>query len=230
MVSTLMNAQVLGDSPIEEDKISDWLVDDDSSYFGTYYFGISEMESECVLYKNDTILLFTVKQNGSPYYGPDGSFGGWNSIIDTYTNVRVIDNLFYTSETNGEFVLYDDGSIMKRCLKLNEPPIDAYNGKYELGIYYETDSNSLVVGKYPLTSIEIISPAKLETMTLEQLQIMRNEIFARHGYIFVQGGPMDLYFRKKPWYRPKLENVNHLLNYIEKYNIKNIIKIENEGE
>ncbi|MBI1183122.1 YARHG domain-containing protein [bacterium] len=227
LIMNSLHAQIMSDFPIEEDRISEWIVDDVSTYLGTYYFGLSEMESTCILKMADNTLLFTVKQNGSEFYGPDGSFAGWKTVIDTYTNVRIVNNMFYSDETNGKFVLYDDGEIMNRCLNLNIPPCDVYDGEYELGVYHETNTNSSVVGEYPLTSIEIISPSKLATMTLDQLKIMRNEIFARHGYIFIQGGEMDSYFRKKAWYKAKLESVDHLLSDVEKYNIQNILKIEN---
>ena len=57
-------------------------------------------------------------------------------------------------------------------------------------------------------------------------KIIRNEIFARHGYIFKSGGEMDKYFRSKKWYIPKFNNINHLLSDIEKHNIQLIKQLE----
>ena len=60
------------------------------------------------------------------------------------------------------------------------------------------------------------------------LKVIRNEIFARHGYVFIKGGEMDKYFRSKEWYTPKFNNINHLLSDIEKHNIKLIKELESE--
>ena len=57
-------------------------------------------------------------------------------------------------------------------------------------------------------------------------KIIRNEIFARHGYIFILGGEMDKYFRSKEWYIPEFNNVNHFLSDIEKHNIQLIKQLE----
>jgi len=57
-------------------------------------------------------------------------------------------------------------------------------------------------------------------------KLIRNEIFARHGYVFVKGGEMDKYFRSKEWYTPKFNNIYHLLSDIEKHNIKLIKELE----
>ena len=51
---------------------------------------------------------------------------------------------------------------------------------------------------------------------------MRNEIFARHGYIF-KTSDMINHFREESWYRPLYVNVTSMLSSIEKANV-NFIK------
>ena len=53
----------------------------------------------------------------------------------------------------------------------------------------------------PESSIRSLTAADLQNLTTKELVIARNEIFARHGYIF---SDQDLrsYFYTKPWYRP----------------------------
>ncbi|MCR4886717.1 MAG: YARHG domain-containing protein [Clostridiales bacterium] len=36
----------------------------------------------------------------------------------------------------------------------------------------------------------------------ESLGYIFNEIFARHGYVFIAGGKYDMWFRSQPWYTP----------------------------
>lgn len=222
----LVVAQILSDQQIDESKISPWIADDKSAYAGTYSFGFSESESKAVLSVNSKEVTFIVNRTGEELYGPDGSFGGWKLEIDTYTNVLITGNKFYSDQSNGEFKLYDNGKILKRCLKLLSPPNDFYNGQYELGEKYQKPSEKASLGKYPIASTEFLSSIWLEKLPSKELKIMRNEIFARHGYIFKAGGAMDEYFRVTTWYEPTFENVDHLLSVIEKRNIKHILEIE----
>jgi hypothetical protein len=55
---------------------------------------------------------------------------------------------------------------------------------------------------------------------------MRNEIYARHGYIF-KTFFMSEYFNSWNWYKPTLDNVNNKLTELEKDNIKLIKAVEN---
>lgn len=76
--------------------------------------------------------------------------------------------------------------------------------------------------------------AELEALTLEELRLARNEIYARHDVIF---GPDDLkaHFGSKSWYTPKItfDQFNELppeqgLNQIERDNVSLIVQLEDE--
>lgn len=60
---------------------------------------------------------------------------------------------------------------------------------------------------------------------LYTLSVMRNQIFARHGYIFKNEKWKD-YFSKKKWYKPVSNDVNQSLSDIEKINIEHILLLE----
>lgn len=62
----------------------------------------------------------------------------------------------------------------------------------------------------------------LAGMSKKELRLMRNWIFARHGYIF-STTEMRNYFEQQPWYQGRYNNVTSMLTDIEKYNI-NFIK------
>ncbi len=70
-------------------------------------------------------------------------------------------------------------------------------------------------------------------LTIEDLDIMRNEIFAEYGYKF-KSEKWQNYFKKKQWYFPQHDNVDKFLSDIEKENIQTILKMkkqmEKEGE
>ncbi len=62
-------------------------------------------------------------------------------------------------------------------------------------------------------------------MSKGALRIVRNEIFARYGYIFKSQDLKD-YFLKQEWYKPIFRNVNRYITDIEKQNIDSIKKYE----
>jgi hypothetical protein len=56
-------------------------------------------------------------------------------------------------------------------------------------------------GRFPDGSERILGQADIKNFTSYELKIMRNEIFARHGYIF-KTDDMRRYFSQQSWYRP----------------------------
>jgi len=81
-------------------------------------------------------------------------------------------------------------------------------------------------GLYPEGSNRYLSSSDLSGKSKYDLKIMRNEIFARHGFIF-QTNEMQDYFSKQSWYNPRYSDVNNMLTSIEKDNIALIKKFEN---
>lgn len=81
-------------------------------------------------------------------------------------------------------------------------------------------------GRFPFASQRLLTSDELHKNKYSKfdLSIMRNEIFARHGYKFEAGGEMDQYFRMQNWYQPKLDDVSSLLSEVEKQNIDLILK------
>ena len=85
---------------------------------------------------------------------------------------------------------------------------------------------SSLPGEYPFASERLLSASELTKYTKPQLRIMRNEIYARRGYIFISGGEMDKHFRAQSWYKPKYKDVNKMFTDIEKKNIQTISTAE----
>jgi len=88
-------------------------------------------------------------------------------------------------------------------------------------------------GQWPWTSQRPIRPAELEPLSLGELEIMRNEIYARHGWIF-RRADLRNHFESQPWYRPRSGNafytnrqVEAELSPIERRNLQIIINREN---
>jgi hypothetical protein len=86
----------------------------------------------------------------------------------------------------------------------------------------KTKSGKTDCGYYPYLSTRKISADELDGTPFEDLRLMRNEIFMRHGLIF-KSEDLKKYFSQFPCYNPKYDDVTSMLTEIEKYNI-NIIK------
>jgi hypothetical protein len=82
-----------------------------------------------------------------------------------------------------------------------------------------------VPGRYPQATIRLLTVSELQALSMQELRIMRNEIYARHGYIFKKKELMS-HFSDQPWYKPCNTNVDHLLTDIEKKNIELIKQFE----
>lgn len=76
--------------------------------------------------------------------------------------------------------------------------------------YNSTDEYYHITGSRKLTYDDI------KGLSNRELRIMRNEIYARHGYIF-QDAMLRDHFLQKPWYTPQTKNV--ALSSIEQYNV-----------
>ncbi len=87
-------------------------------------------------------------------------------------------------------------------------------------------------GRWPWTSQRLVQPQELMSLSLRELEVMRNEIYARHGWIF-RRPDLRSYFESQPWYRPRSDNayysnqqVEAELNPIERKNIQIITSRE----
>ncbi len=85
-------------------------------------------------------------------------------------------------------------------------------------------SSSNAQGRWSFTSTRRITEQDLRGLSDWDLTIMRNEIYARHGYIF-QTKQMKEYFNSQSWYYPRYSSVN--LSNLE---YQNVATIKNEED
>ena len=84
------------------------------------------------------------------------------------------------------------------------------------------------LGQYPQASTRTLKTADVENLRPEDLRIMRNEIYARHGYTFRIKEVRD-HFDTQDWYMPISFNVSTQLTPVEQRNEALIKKYENYG-
>jgi hypothetical protein len=96
----------------------------------------------------------------------------------------------------------------------------------------ETDTDKVdSTGLYilPKSGSEKLLNSDLSILTKEDLTLARNEIYARHGFVF-KGENFKSYFSKKSWYKPNpnFKESDGELDNIELYNIQLISNYENK--
>jgi len=86
-------------------------------------------------------------------------------------------------------------------------------------------TGALGVGRFPQTSLHLLGDGDFAGLTCPDLRLMRNEIYARHGHIFVSPDMRD-HFAAQPWYTPQVADATGLLTAVEKENIALVTKQE----
>lgn len=80
-------------------------------------------------------------------------------------------------------------------------------------------------GSYPETSTKTLAVSDVNNMLKQELRIMRNEIYARHGYSFKKKD-MREYFDAQEWYMPMHTDIRTNLTEVEKKNVTLIRRYE----
>jgi len=187
---------------------------DISPYLGEYHFGDSESETSLYLIDwNDQLFAYE--------WGHEWDFenGGWGHWLQVYDSIKIengqlfVDNFVHNIKIfkKDEICCWfkdeeEEGRIYKNGCKIDEIKKDQ-------------------PGKYPFTSYLPLSLNLLEKYSLKELRLMRNEIYARNGYQFKEGGEMESYFQKQDWYVPK-EKDRFYLFIPDGYNVNQIQIVE----
>ena len=180
--------------------------------------------------KNKTQFVIPDSQNNKTVY-TENSNPAISSVSKKINPLVLISILFLILLIGGIAVYYINSNETDEILesdskvkKLSEPKVQQEEKPNNSG----NEQSSGIPGKYPEASSGYLSNADLQYLTKTELQIMRNEIFARHGYIFKTNPQMINYFNSQTWYTPRYSDVNNLLTEVEKNNLKLIKIYENK--
>jgi hypothetical protein len=202
------------DSELQNKDYNHWIPSSMDEYQAVYNFGESDGGWNLILYNTQN------KWYGQISSGEWTSEGKWLTTFTNLKNVSISDNHFISDTYSGDFVTYNDeygDNELKYGLKLKDS--DEYGYKsYPLDKYY--------FGRYPDSSFKVLDENYLNGFSKDDLKIMRNEIYARYGYIFTPGGEMEAYFAKQEWYSGIYKDVTNFLTEVEMKNIALIQKAE----
>lgn len=221
-ITTQLKAQYYGDEQVSIDQLSVWNVEAPTEYTGTYHFGFSEGECELRVFVDDTLHIAQ-----KTCYDWRDSIGFINTYYN-FSNVQIKGNKFFSDETNGEFVILSQGISTHAGLLVYKPWTDQFYEGGEFGSILPDEDGVYLPGDYPEASLRVLDEEELRKLSSEKLKIIRNEIFARYGYVFKKGGDMYEHFSTKDWYQPLYTFVGQWFTAIERMNIETIQKIERE--
>lgn len=164
----------------------------------------------------ETTALSQVK--GSYVNGKRDGF--WEARYDdaSYKGYYKNDEKDGVRDENGEKIRYKNGKVVSESNN-KEQPKETF-----------TNSSHPVIGEalFENLSKHRLSGSDLSSFAKSELRILRNSIFAKHGYIF-KSEDLKMYFSQFEWYKPEFNNVNHKLNSVEKENVKILKQAEDNG-
>lgn len=167
------------------------------------------------------------------------SISGYNTVYWQSKGASGLSSDFsgtYNSET-GEIIMYEaqgkgsgkfTGTVYNNGAKMDghwERYSDGGTFNWNLSKSTERNTNNDTPGRFPEASTRYLTDSDVSNLSSWDLKIMRNEIFARHGYIF-KTDDMWRHFNAQSWYTGSYDNVDRFLTDIEKANIKLIQKYE----
>lgn len=117
--------------------------------------------------------------------------------------------------------------IVKGMWKPNKPTATLKDKTYSL--QRKSFSYLQDVGQYPQASKRLLKEEDVENLMKPELEMMRNEIFARHGFCFKKKTLREE-FENKDWYVPNTIDIKNDLTDIEKKNITLIKRYEKYAE
>ncbi|SEJ01551.1 YARHG domain-containing protein [Myroides marinus] len=127
----------------------------------------------------------------------------------------------YIEEVDG----YEEESTMVDWINDREKII-----KYDGGEYVTSVNRAASEEIYRINaSTKKLSEKELKNLHKLDLEIIRNTIYARHGYTFANRGARQ-FFNYVDWYIPLYNNVENELTDVEKSNIKLIKRLEKYAE
>lgn len=152
----------------------------------------------------------------------------FKKLLIVVSAVLVVVALFFVFKCNGEKEEYLEGMV-ENTGQIGENSVffDA-NQEYESdSIYVEQPVNTQSQPTYSYDTVckRLLGDEELIGYSKEELRIMRNWIFARHGYAF-KSRDLQIYFSQFDWYQPQYADVSYMLTDIEKKNIELIKRYE----
>jgi len=185
---------------------------------GTYIFQVSEPGDN----KYDGQFNFSIKKNDTLLSGI------WKSFNKIQIQERKYDLTKKIFKYHPEQMLehsreYGNWEIFKKRKSIDPGDYDEYGDFYK-------EFSSATQKIYQLNaSTTLLTKQDVENLKKGDLLIIRNTIYARHGYSF-KNRPLRVFFDAQPWYIPVHKDIKSDLTDLEKKNIELLMKYEKNAK
>jgi len=128
-------------------------------------------------------------------------------------------------------IVFPQDFFNDRNVDLNKA-LDFYDRSiYDFASIFSSNALRILLGNTDILNtrwveLDVFSLAQLDN---QYLRLLRNTIYARHGYIF-NSQELISYFNRFDWYTPKFNNVDELLTNIDRMHIQMIQAFEKKNE
>ncbi len=146
--------------------------------------------------------------------GNERAFSGWYKPLPT-GNVELLVKEPGDDPTDGVFHFQVEAS--KPMLTGSWTPNNRSWAPVQLVLEKRDFKYNPHTGKYPQSSLKLLKSDDVSNMSAAELRIMRNEMYARHGYSF-KLKDMQQYFDQQDWYMPVSTDVTGDLTKLEQKN------------
>ena len=137
-------------------------------------------------------------------------------MLSSFAPKKVTTNTEVASDSDVDCFSLGDGPAFQECMEAME----------ESGRVKEVqDERASLMEMFAKVNIVEVSSMELSSYSGDELRLIRNSIFARHGYVF-QSDDLKAYFSQFDWYKPRYSDVSSSLSAIERKNIKTIKSME----
>ncbi|MEM7037835.1 MAG: YARHG domain-containing protein, partial [Bacteroidota bacterium] len=189
-------------------------VDEKNNVLGKQKLNVEDYTSSNWMCKNGDLSYRFI----TPQLVETSGYVGYSNGYDRYSGTMVYryfeiqkDGSIKLMETDRFFAFTKYTKVEARhfqacCTKGVEPLDDSWSGE-------KGDGNYIVT----------------EHLSIEDLDVMRNEIFAEYGYKF-KTEKWQKYFADQKWYQPRFDNVDDKLTDLDRKNIEAILKMKKEME
>lgn len=161
-------------------------------------------------------------------YNPNGTLNSFLVFSESIGNCRV-GSLTNFIIQNNQVAITRQGVWQDKCTETTDEKVIDFFIMREYKIYddgYMKLIHQTTIGpyrKYPGVSTRILSNLDLDLLSSNDIDYMRNELFADYGYKF-KSERWRYIFEDQPWYQPKADEIPiEWLSTIEKRNLKLIL-------
>ena len=188
--------------------------------------------SEEVIYDNTTIYegswkSISVKRGNNYINAYDIECDNKDGHMEIYTTEK-FDYMFCNLFSDDTYWKFHEGQT-KYARKITDKrdivdEVSSSNRKQEQKTTQQqsvstSPKNSPSTISYEVTSSRVLTEKDIAGLSKEELRIIRNEIYARHGYIF-KTDDMKAHFSKQSWYKASKADVSAELSSIENQNVQ----------